>query len=447
MKIALGLPLLFVFLLGADRVRAETINIVVTPDLFKGGLGDFASCLLMAQELHAGLPKAHFRILLPSREHGEKIAALVPELKVGEISQILGGIEFYQVSEGVPLPKAQVVLSFSDDQPRSHPLFETAPVALRFEEPLGPYGSPEFDERRLLPLRPVERRERDLAAPNRQFRVNTGLGLTESGIYLSTHPRPAPHSRAKLLDMLDTIPCRLWGEPQSKPRNTVLAFAYVHQKETQTEYLEALRKLALTKPYKGKHLLVVVQKELPAKFEVPPNMEIRVYSKLPFDVTRSLYDHCDLPPYTTGSVSLSLALDSGKVPFYEVLDHKQPLSKSLVAEILVLNPTLSQFKKELGILLRRAYVLSLGRLNTADEIFSVLKNERFLKEAEAAVKQMRSRESLAAVLVDLLPQLATHPEDFDEGKLNRIFRTVRGYSADPPAKECGFRVLKGRGLN
>lgn len=423
------------FLLLCSLLRAETVNVVLG-DPFRGGYGDVASNLIMVGQLRQTMPRAKFRILVSDEEQGVKLKGLLPSFNPKQETQTIGDVEYVVLKTGQNPPKAAYLFSFSTHEYIPQNVMESAPKALLFEEPSGnetnPMGGRE--EGRHTPLQAVQYMGKTPNGKTDKYWVFSGPGDTQAGMYLSAGKPTPPHTRAEMLEKLDGVPkVKLKGSLHGDYSNTQIAFVYAGEdaegSKTALAYANAMAALAASKEYENKKILLITQSQLPPKFSVPPNMEVRSYAAIPFELTHSLIAHSDFPPYVTGSVSVSLALDYEKIPFYEVWKWKRGMAKALMERLKTINPKLKKYSKAMNILFYPPQTNpDLASYSDTPEILSVLKNQKFQNEVQSAISQLRQSESLASAIPRFMETLDSTPDPTNDVELSRAFRL---------AKDCG----------
>ncbi len=310
-------------LLAGGDLWAEKISLY-TGDTSRGGFGDVAANILMAQKVLERRPHAEVHVLVAAESLGT-VAILEPGL-VG-----LGGVKTvngitYHLEGKSELPKTDIGLHFATDS-KSVKLSASAPLVMVFEE----YGG--FEEQ--LAAGSVTNFKKGGAT---FLGVNAGAGKYYAGLYVSEKKPAPPMTRSALHDKLDSLPVQVFGDLKGNYEGVKIGFAYSHERQATDAYLEAAVSAARDPKNRNQKFLLIVQH--PVSADVPDNVEIRYYKSLPFEVSKTVVAHSDIPILVTGDVSATLAVEYEKPFFYERLEWKKDFADGLERELKAANPKL-----------------------------------------------------------------------------------------------------------
>ena len=309
--------------LGAS-LSGEVLNFHAG-DTSRGGFGDVAANVIMAQQLHRQRPGAKIHMLVPERTLAA-LAVLEPETLGFESSVTVNGITYHREGKSV-LPMGDVAMVFAAET--DYPSLEkSAPLLLTFEEYTYAPGKAHITQY-------------SYASPTgtaKQLGLSAGLGMGTSGLYVTQGKLAPPHSRSELFEALDELPGGFVGDIEEQYQGVKLGFAYSYKPQVTEAYVKAMIKEAGRAENSAQKYLLVTQH--PINEVVPPNLEVRYYKKIPFQLTNSIIAHSDLPVLVTGDVSVSLAIQHEKPFFYEGLSWKAEFARGLVKKLVKADPSL-----------------------------------------------------------------------------------------------------------
>jgi hypothetical protein len=215
-------------------------------------------------------------------------------------------------------------------------------------------------------------------------------------------------SRTELKRTLEQITGTSIPKSFSIDQGALLAYAYSKRKLATEIYLDGLALSARKPPWKDRQILCVIKHHDGIKIpRLPPNVHLLQYKTTPYEISKALIAHSDLPILITGDGSLSQALDYEKVAFYESNSWKNESSLSLIEELAQSSHYLSEprQKSRLG----RALTIEpiVGDVQPR-EISKLIGDRRFQSEFRAAIAQMRGRTALAQHIwqqLDIIQQI------------------------------------------
>lgn len=351
-----------------------------------GGFGDIASNVVMARMFRREHPDAVLHMIVPDQKTATNTSALLstldPRFKVGVPTQTIDGITYVLDNGATALPKADYLLSFSSKESESPQVLASANKAMLIAE----YGLPRPDSA------PVEHYLESKVSETTVRRARAGLGTNQLGLFVSQQ-KPAPQmTREAMFDLLDGIPGRFNGGVGDRYGEVKLGFCYSSDARSTERYLAAMADSARKSP--GEKFLLIIQKSIPPNVAIPPNVEIRSYSKIPFTLTEAIVAHSDVPLMLTGSVSASLALEYEKPFFYEAQSWKQNFFTDLKAALIRHNPKLAKYESQLDDLKLTAKDRDLPQERERD-LGRPLRDADFWVELRAAMVSLRKVESLS----------------------------------------------------
>lgn len=418
-------------------VDAQSINIVLGhPE--NGGFGDIASNVLMSQQLQKTMPDAKLRVIVYHEEQLPLLKILLPTFDRNKSRQELNGIEYVSLYPRGKAPKADFVLSFSAYPGLPKSVVSSAPIALLFNEPVGnEIRTKTYGHERQDPTKIVKPLGREARSKTDRLLIFTGPGDTQAGLYLEPTPAKPTGDRSALLNQLDEIPMKGAGDLEGDYGPAKIIPSYTSGDDYQNAYLRALSEFAGQSENRNQKFLVITQAEkFPRDFRPPANVEVRAYSRLPFGTSNELRAHSDsnIPQPATGSVSLSKVLDYNKLPFYEMLQWKVGMARTLKEDLGRLNPNLGGYESEMTDLFMtmpkiQADDFGYAHVPTQEKFLRILNNPAFLKEVRAAIAQLRRRESLSASIPRFLETL--QQENIDRTDAEAL------HQAFLQAKDCG----------
>jgi hypothetical protein len=385
----LHLASLSILLCCAEPLRGESIT-VWGGDSSIGGYGDLATNLLMAQNLKRLLPNSKITLVVPKQTTSIEMFS---HLGVVPGSTLSSGIRV-ELENAHPAP-SDFLLSFSEQQLPPEALRLAAGQRFSFLE----YG----DRTRSRPSATVwgttSERFGQMAGQNGEkpfFGGSAGPSPKALGLY--TTPQTPP-TNAQAIAQFKIGP------------GTRVGFAYSHEQDINHRYLKGIAQFA-EKAGASQKVLEFTNHAPPAGMRLPKNLEVIVAPNVAFETTQALMARADLPVLVTGDVSLTLALQYGKVPIYETLEHKIDLARDMRRQLVEQNPRLA--KPEFDQLLAICFpdLVDVNKWNS-DVMDQIISNEAFRKEIQSAIEALKQKSSLPVFVA----QMISHWENADRDVL------------------------------
>lgn len=378
-----GLFLLFAVLtvfLCLGEAFPQTINIVVGGS--RGGFGDIASNILMAQQIKSLRPESRVNILWSpdiSEKDFNALKTLVPAFNRERGNQTLNGIHY---SNSASSSDADLLVGFS----------LSSAIML---------GGGRGNEPLRLAFREYNDGERKVSFVEEFVRALTYLDIAGpglAGLYVQPGLSSPPLTREQLFTHLE----RRLGLGTLNPAQDLIVFAYTSSINTSEQYIDAVsRMVTKTKSYWNKRLLIftpATEANVKRIWPMPANIKIIPVKTMPFQLSKSLIAHADLPVMVTGDVSATLAIDYEKPFFYERNDWKKGFSRTLIQQ-LTQAPEFIEASREtlehLGIILK----IDPRKLPDVDALVEALQNHQLWANMRAALKNLKQQSLPEKVLL------------------------------------------------
>lgn len=361
-----------------------SVNMIV--GIKRPGFGDIASNLRMAQMIRERDPGLDLRFWV-SQDVVDSLKTLVPEFDETKGVQTIDGIAYYLGFENL-MPQADYFLGFSLKGtkieinyakdiyiPEHHEVSDyelisrigNSPMLLHFQE----YGGSVYQ---------VEGTNK-FGRKKRIFHLQSGP--TSSGLYISDQRPSLDSSKSNLVDLLQKQGLQAAAQ---KVSDFKVGYAYSEKSGPAKMYIRAIANIAASNPSENYLLFVKSFKNLNLG-DLPQNLEIILLNNTPLRLNEAIVAASDLPLLITGDVSMTFAIEYGKVFMYETQTWKRKSIAALL-EKLSLDPS-SQEKAKLLFdvpeFYDEGYVLKIGE---------VLKSDKFQTDFIAALEEFQQEASL-----------------------------------------------------
>lgn len=393
----------------ALEVNAKPLTLNVHAGTPAGGFGDVASNMVMVRLLREKYPDAVINVLVDSapvddQAPSQMIATLDPRYKPTPAKQTIDGVNYILSGSGA-IPKADYVLVFSAKGTEPANVIQSAPTALLFGEYTGPNG---VDiSRNPRGPKPTMVNKALMRGKTQVVEVFTGAGASQAGLFISKNKPSPPLSREALFNQLDNeLPSRQFNKLGPDHKDVKLAFVYTSVQDNSDTYIRAVVHNAKLTKNKNTSFLII-SNEPPFEIVLPPNVEVRSYSRLPLSVSEALIAHSDVAPMVTGSVSPSLALQHEKPFLYEVNNWKADFIEELKESLIRASPELAKQDDRLNRLLKARLTDLENRVPHANhlrpvQLAEILDDAELLTLVSQAMRKLRLSESLVETIAETI---------------------------------------------
>ena len=419
----------------------------------RGGLGDITANLWMLRLLKQNYPEIRFNVIVNS-EYEKEVANLVPKYlpftrsaRLNQLmaGQIIDGVHFY-LDAPYAVPNSDMELGYSMLN-RNVEMWMgwSSGLVLTFDEfmPLNSSSLIRHTYRTEDPNPDHNYRMQqnyffhdintEVSIPLQTGRTyNLEAGAGNAGIYISPSIPPSPFGNKTALERRGELRSQIasavqlsMGELPLINENTVLTVSYTSSKSTADLYLEALKLLASEPRFRNRQIVLV------SNFvanDLPDNLSVVSFSKMPFNTFINLVSEADLPPMLRGDVSFSQGIEFSyqngkppKPPFYEADTWKVAAAESFANEIDMLMPNDSETFLRLGFTSYRELLLAMFRIRPSNlsltplQMKKIMMDTEFLFEIKTAIDQFRPKNSLVlntANLMGVIRDRALQEEDY-----------------------------------
>lgn len=313
-----GLLILLVYLVLAQSAFGQVVNMFAGRE--RGGFGDLASNLVMAQQLLALRPELKIQMWVGEREM-ERMRILLPSLDPTLPYQNVQGIDFYSYRNR-QLPRGDVFLAFS---------VKIADLSANM------YAKDFHLPQELTDQTANETINRIANAPVIfKFLEYSGATHEVSGVYRPTgkfieiHAETGPGAAG-----LYAVPIA-HNKSAEETREVEAGFGYSTYAFSTLAYVKSVLGLASSNPQKRYRIHIRPFPELQMLADAliaTPNLEVVTSANMDFETTKKLIQSATIPILVTGDVSLSLAIQHHKPFIYELHRWKKGLAKSVQTQL------------------------------------------------------------------------------------------------------------------
>ena len=381
--------------------KLKSIAIYIEPP--KGGFGDIASNVQMAEKLREVQPDLSVNIIL-HREAFEIFGKLVPGFKSDLPFQRLDGIDIYLENGGM-LPNTDVLMSFASFSRRPHITTNTflkavAPVRIAYREFDG--GDSSFSPNGIDQTRFYVDCDIIPFKPGYSFQLNTGVRT--GGMYISPKkPKIACTKRGLLKSIRQTMDRPSFMKLKKKlhdiKETDKISFVYSKRAASTSIYLQALYKVQKDQGLRGSRTLVFFKNH--ANLKLPPSCPGIIYApydSIGFSTSKALIYHSTLPVMITGDTSLSLALDYERPFLYETNLWKNAVATDLVQTLTKSSQYFATPEKN-KLLCKTCLIDALCPSITVQDVTNVLTDQRYQREFEMVIQKLRAHLSLPVTVL------------------------------------------------
>ncbi len=392
---------LFLILIQANLLADVSIN------MFSGfnlkGFGDIATNYLMAREIKLKHPDWDIRFLV-LKESKKQLQILIPSFDENSPIQIIDGITYY--NQGLTyLPNSDFFFGFSFS---SVPQKNSYALPSQFMSQLPQVKPPDpgliytqskskyyffFDEYngKAIDIADIF----NLNKNSQTFFFETGLN--SNGFYFEDSPE---------IITRDEIERYFRDKKAFDLKDSSIGFAYFDRESSFETYLDFVNEYARYYPQKR---ISIVSKILKKTYSLESNVSIVQVQSLPFSYSQSLIYHSQIPVLVTGDISLTTAINSLKIFFYETQNWKRESIDALkkhLNNLSISEENLVTIKKMLSIDANDKTFYPKG---FHSNIISLLENNLDIKNYENFLLSLKKKKNLTSRIDILVSFLNKNP--------------------------------------